>query len=134
MKSLLALLALSVLHPTHETLLLRHGRAAARLAQASSSNKKGAAFLTRNRRGVQPWLYNPPPAVVPRGKPLEIPGGPVVLPPVDKLWGMQPTASPPTIEPPENKGETGLQQTVPPKALEGWYATIPPEAIKAGLV
>merc|ERR1719356_943481 len=47
---------------------------------------------------------------------------------------MQPSATPPTIEPPEKVGETGLQATVPPQGLEGWYATIPPELIKEGSV
>lgn len=95
-------------------------------------------FLARrnaeHNSGIQPWLYNPPPAVLPRAKPLEIPGDPLFLPPVDKLWDMQPSASPPTIEPPEKQGDVGLQATVPPKSLEGWYATISPQAIAQGLV
>lgn len=83
---------------------------------------------------VQPWLYNPPPPPLPRSKPLEVPGDPLFLPPIDKMWGMQPSASPPTIEPPEKKGEVGLQATIPPQSLEGWYATIPPQMIEDGLV
>lgn len=65
---------------------------------------------------------------------MHMPGGPLVLPPVDNMWGMQPSASPPTIEPPLVKGDVGLQATVPPKGLDGWYATIPPQAIEDGLV
>lgn len=101
---------------------------------------KQVAFLGKRSgaqySGVQPWLYNPPPAPLPRSKPLEIPGDPLFLPPIDKMWGMQPTASPPTIEPPKKTDgtETGLQATLPPQSLEGWYATIPPQMIKDGLV
>jgi len=73
---------------------------------------------------------------------MEIPGGPLVLPPVDSMWGMQPSAPPPTIEPPDKTkwwgqyfgGEVGLQQTLPPKSLEGWYNTIPPQMIEDGLI
>jgi len=65
---------------------------------------------------------------------MEIPGGPLVLPPVDNMWGMQPSASPPTIAPPEKGESVGLQATVPPVTLEGWYNTIPPQWVEDGLV
>lgn len=65
---------------------------------------------------------------------MEMPGGPLVLPPVDNMWGMQPSQSPPTIEPPLNPGDVGLQATIPPQGLDGWYATIPPQMIADGLV
>jgi len=32
------------------------------------------------------------------------------------------------------KGQVGLQATIPPQSLEGWYATIPPQLIKDGIV
>lgn len=131
MKSLSALLVWQAAHLSNGALLSKRS-SAPRIVRSHT------AFLAKKENakvaGVQPWLYNPPPATVPRGKPLEIPGDPLVLPPVDKMWGMQPTVSPVTIEPPEKEGETGLQQTVPPQSLEGWYATIPPDMIEKGLV
>lgn len=131
MKSLWALLALGAACPSHGALLPQ------RVTFPRDATKQ-AAFLARrsgaHTSGVQPWLYNPPPAVLPRSKPLEIPGDPLVLPPIDNMWGIQPSASPPTIEPPEKSGEVGLQATIPPLSLDGWYATIPPQMIKDGLV
>mmetsp|Transcript_14159 Transcript_14159/g.22537 ORF Transcript_14159/g.22537 Transcript_14159/m.22537 type:complete len:230 (+) Transcript_14159:65-754(+) len=112
---------------------IKNDAVAATLGTVQSARRSLLARRDGTSAG-QPWLYNAPPAVVPRVKPLEIPGAPLVLPPVDKLWGIQPSASPPTIAPPENPGETGLQQTVPPQGLEGWYATIPPDAIENGYV
>lgn len=131
MKSLWALLAWGAACPCHGALLPQ------RVTNPRDATKQVAFLARRNgahTAGLQPWLYNPPPAVLPRSKPLELPGDPLVLPPVDKMWGIQPSASPPTIEPPENKGDVGLQATVPPQSLEGWYATIPPQMIKDGLV
>lgn len=126
MKRLLAVLLWSTVSVGHGALLPTRGTV------------KQPAFLARrdgeHSTGLQPWLYNPPPATVPRAKPLSIPGDPLVLPPVDKLWDMQPSASPPTIEPPKEGEKVGLQATVPPRTLEGWYATISPQAIEDGTV
>lgn len=131
MKCLWALLAWGAACPTHGAVLPQRG------ANQRDATKQ-VAFLSRrsgaHSSGEQPWLYNPPAASLPRSKPLEIPGDPLVLPPVDKMWGMQPSMSPPTIAPPEKEGDVGLQATVPPRSLEGWYATIPPEMIANGLV
>mmetsp|Transcript_139753 Transcript_139753/g.243389 ORF Transcript_139753/g.243389 Transcript_139753/m.243389 type:complete len:201 (+) Transcript_139753:86-688(+) len=82
-----------------------------------------AAFLAKRERehdkSRQPWAYLPPPPMPPRAKASEVPGDSVVLPPLDNLLGMQPTASP-------LKTEDGLLSTFPPRGFYGWYNTIPP--------
>lgn len=132
MKRLLALHIWGAAYLCHAALPPARGKAPHIIVARSASflaKRDGAQDL-----GEQPWLYNPPPAMPPRAKPMEMPGGPLVLPPVDAMWGMQPSQSPPTIEPPEKKGDVGLQATIPPVGLDGWYATIPPKMIEDGLV
>lgn len=75
------------------------------------------------------YSYLPPQPVLPRATVLAIPSEPTVAPLEDRLILTPDSTPPPPLD------ANGVAIVLPPRGLEGWYATLPPRAgLPAGAV